>query len=80
MFWKEVSYAHECYISLIKNTVKTIILWYIIYILKELFSSLIDFKINFIPVLQSWFFNRHYVYFQLFIMIIINDENSFFTT
>ncbi len=30
MFWKDVSYAHQGCIYLIKNTVKTVILWNII--------------------------------------------------
>ncbi len=53
MFLKEAYYAHKAhYIYLIKNNVKTVILWNNITILKELFSIL---KIKLFLWKQSWF-------------------------
>ncbi len=57
MFLKEVSYAHQGCIYLIKNTVKTVILWNIITIQNNCFLFEYILKMHFIPVMQSWIFS-----------------------
>ncbi len=53
MFLKDVFNAHKGCIYLIKNAAKRVILWNII----KSFSIWIYFKIEFIPVMQSWIFS-----------------------
>ncbi len=57
MFLKD--YAHQSCIYLIKNTVKTVILWNITNNI-IVFLIVKCFKIKFIHLIQNWIFSRHY--------------------
>ncbi len=55
LFLKKVSYGHQAYIYLIKNTIKTVIMWNIITIWKRYFIFECILKTSFIPVIKAVF-------------------------
>ncbi len=57
LFLKKVSYGHQAYIYLIKNTIKTVIMWNIITIWKRYFIFECILKTSFIPVMRSCIFS-----------------------